>query len=486
MRYFITSILIVFIKIQLVGQISVEVTTLDSFNTTAIGQHGVNGLNATTYNDQIHLTYYFSDNKANTWLLYSIRDGVSLTTDTLAEIVATNSSKSETAIQFDSLGNVWIYAGYTHNNSRYIKAYTMIDSTWEESFSVLQLGSPEHYVVAAPHGEEIGFAYAGIRIPPTENYPIRYASYNGSTWDKVTISEDDKSHKTKPSIAAFNNQLYLTFAESRCPDTLVTRVYTKAEDNWSISAEDVWAGDYNCESIKHLGTKVGSSDQGVYFLYDVHTINDKPIYHRNQGFGWEQIEILSGEELGDGGIVIGSNLVIDEDQTAYWLSQEDSESPALFRVKINGDPGKIAIPHTYDTSLEDMTILNGYLYIYYFEGNYGWPWGKPVTFKEAKVKIDELVQADYPDKASSISLEQNSPNPFSQSTTITIHLPSISDVSLVISDIHGRPIQTLARGKLLSGQYQFPFYADNLSPGMYYYSLVADGKIVTKKMILIP
>jgi photosystem II stability/assembly factor-like uncharacterized protein len=85
------------------------------------------------------------------------------------------------------------------------------------------------------------------------------------------------------------------------------------------------------------------------------------------------------------------------------------------------------------------------------------------------------------------SLKQNYPNPFNPVTTIEFSLPSSGIVSLKIYDIAGREYSTEISGMNLNvGNYKMNFNGSNLSSGVYFYSLVVNGKVInTKKMILV-
>lgn len=82
------------------------------------------------------------------------------------------------------------------------------------------------------------------------------------------------------------------------------------------------------------------------------------------------------------------------------------------------------------------------------------------------------------------SLSQNAPNPFNQSTVIGYYLPeSIQNAMLNIYDMNGVQIKT--KSIIQKGQGNITIDGAELRPGMYYYTLIADGKEVdTKKMIL--
>jgi N-acetylneuraminic acid mutarotase len=83
------------------------------------------------------------------------------------------------------------------------------------------------------------------------------------------------------------------------------------------------------------------------------------------------------------------------------------------------------------------------------------------------------------------SLQQNYPNPFNPGTTITFSIPNKSFTSLKLYNIQGEEIATLVNEELLAGVHSFEWNAQNSPSGVYYYSLVADSKLQSRKMILI-
>lgn len=83
------------------------------------------------------------------------------------------------------------------------------------------------------------------------------------------------------------------------------------------------------------------------------------------------------------------------------------------------------------------------------------------------------------------TLSQNYPNPFNPVTNINYSLPKSGYVTIKIYGITGREIQTLVSEEKLSGSYSLQFNAKNLSSGIYFYQIKANGFIQTKKMILL-
>lgn len=82
-------------------------------------------------------------------------------------------------------------------------------------------------------------------------------------------------------------------------------------------------------------------------------------------------------------------------------------------------------------------------------------------------------------------LEPNYPNPFNPITIIKYQLKDKSPVTLKVYDIMGREVQTLVNTIQESGYYEVPFNGENLSSGIYFYTINAGKYSAVKKMLLI-
>ncbi len=82
-------------------------------------------------------------------------------------------------------------------------------------------------------------------------------------------------------------------------------------------------------------------------------------------------------------------------------------------------------------------------------------------------------------------LQQNYPNPFNPSTYINYSIPNNGHVTLRIYDVLGNEVVQLENGYKTAGNYSYLFDANNLSSGIYFYSLSTANLIVTKKMLLL-
>lgn len=83
-------------------------------------------------------------------------------------------------------------------------------------------------------------------------------------------------------------------------------------------------------------------------------------------------------------------------------------------------------------------------------------------------------------------LNQNYPNPFNPSTNITYDLPKASEVRMEVFNAIGAQVAVLTEGYRSAGTHNVKFNASGYASGMYFYRLIAAGKVIsTKKMLLI-
>ena len=83
----------------------------------------------------------------------------------------------------------------------------------------------------------------------------------------------------------------------------------------------------------------------------------------------------------------------------------------------------------------------------------------------------------------SFELKQNYPNPFNPKTTIRYQLPKGCNVDLNIYNVLGQRITNLVSENKPAGIYLVNWDASALASGFYFYRLVTDQFISTKKML---
>jgi hypothetical protein len=99
------------------------------------------------------------------------------------------------------------------------------------------------------------------------------------------------------------------------------------------------------------------------------------------------------------------------------------------------------------------------------------------------VEVDGYLPSEF-------SLAQNYPNPFNPTTSIQFSLPVDASVTIKIFDMLGEEVAIAANSEFIAGMHKINFEAENLSSGIYFYSLEAEssnGKVFKgmNKMILL-
>ncbi len=82
-------------------------------------------------------------------------------------------------------------------------------------------------------------------------------------------------------------------------------------------------------------------------------------------------------------------------------------------------------------------------------------------------------------------LDQNFPNPFNPTTTISYQLPYASDVELSIYNLLGQKVATLVSERQQVGHYQVSWNAGGFASGVYYYILRTDAGFVQSRKLLL-
>ena len=107
-------------------------------------------------------------------------------------------------------------------------------------------------------------------------------------------------------------------------------------------------------------------------------------------------------------------------------------------------------------------------------------WRRPLS-EMIKTSIDQINTEEV---TGGFELEQNYPNPFYSTTTISYSLPSNEFVILKVFDLQGHEIATLVNEDKPGGINSAVFDGSRLASGIYYYQLKAGEFITTKKLLL--
>ncbi len=106
-------------------------------------------------------------------------------------------------------------------------------------------------------------------------------------------------------------------------------------------------------------------------------------------------------------------------------------------------------------------------------------WRRPLS--EMITSVERLA----PNVPSQFALQQNFPNPFNATTTISFTLPKACRARLSVFDLLGNQVAVLVDRDFAPGEYQVVFEAKDLASGVYFYRLKAEDEVKTRKLVLI-
>ncbi|HSL88016.1 MAG TPA: M14 family zinc carboxypeptidase [Ignavibacteriaceae bacterium] len=108
---------------------------------------------------------------------------------------------------------------------------------------------------------------------------------------------------------------------------------------------------------------------------------------------------------------------------------------------------------------------------------------KQIDFDGTFSYVNE-VEVDY-HGVTEYSLEQNYPNPFNPTTTINYQLSKSADVTIKVYNILGVEVASLVNGLQTAGKHKVEFNAQDLSSGIYFYTIKTEEFTQTRKMLFL-
>ncbi len=157
------------------------------------------------------------------------------------------------------------------------------------------------------------------------------------------------------------------------------------------------------------------------------------------------------------------------DFSAYWAASGDMDGDGRIDIMPNGMAGDG--PNNNRNNAGEAHVVSGRLVAEILGG--------------AITAIGE--EQSVPQQS---TLLQNYPNPFNSQTTISYQLAQAGEIELVVYDLLGQRIATLARGVREAGAHAIEWDGRNqagkdAASGVYVYRLSARGSVLAKKLVLI-
>ncbi len=415
----------------------------------------------------------------------------------------------------------WYQQWFPNLNGSTIKDITFLDSL--TGFAVTTSNSLlQEYILRTTNGGDNWSINYTFNTPSSNRYFFRVIKVDSNTVYAFSWTEMFKTTNRG------NNWALITY-DLPCGDFAVLNKDTILGVSSGGFGGGVWRTTNGGLSWQNIWSNGGSGNPDKIYMYDRNmgfscAISSISFLRKttNGGFNWSDINItddfldmkfvdtLTGwkgtnsiKKTTDGGItwfqqaspnvlsfIVRSISIINKD--SVWLGGD--------AYKIIGNTFYGALCKTtnggtnWDYQIPNMAIDSGrYLNVNFIDTKYGWAYINETGFNDGvhtKVGGNDTTISGVNNNSTielfNYQLFQNYPNPFNPTTTISYILNKSGNISIKVFDISGKEIEELVNKRQQAGSYKTTFNGSKHSSGIYFYSLIIDGKVIdTKKMMYV-
>lgn len=108
-------------------------------------------------------------------------------------------------------------------------------------------------------------------------------------------------------------------------------------------------------------------------------------------------------------------------------------------------------------------------------------WNEVLLWPDTTLIMQNVIGIDDYAFSCDFGLSNNNPNPFNGSTSVKLNLPGAGTVTMTITDVNGRIVETMHTPSLQCGTHQFRI--EVAVPGLYFLTARQSGKTSTIKMV---
>lgn len=258
--------------------------------------------------------------------------------------------------------------------------------------------------------------------------------------------------------------------------------YVKWDDANFYYALNVWDEYYDYAPDEATGWEFDS----IELFFDGDNAKTESLYD-----GTDDIQIRfnlgqEGSELIDEGYGTAANWEWDSSTTNYAVLESDlgwiveAAIPLTdMQIPVGPEFGFEMQLNDNDDPGEDQTRT---MYRWWSNNGNEWQWAN--LFGTAALVSGTGVK-EQPVKIENYNLSQNYPNPFNPTTSISYSVAKMGNVELTVFDLLGKEITTLVNEVKSAGLYTVTFNGNDLSSGVYFYTLTSGDQTFTKKMSLV-
>ena len=293
-----------------------------------------------------------------------------------------------------------------------------------------------------------GTPYDVIRIPSPPSSSGNYPDNNGY-------------YRTYTNSVFVNNTVLVPFYRTEY-DTIAQRIYEQALPGYNIIGIDV----------DNQGQNLISYSGAIHCITHSVGVNEPLLIQHQEledSYPIEQYNVSASIQHQSG---IAS-------ATLFWTTNLEQGYQSLNMTNTGGDNWAAIIE-------ENLSAPNTVYYYIEASANSGKTLSRPLPAPEAYFKFNILEQ-------NNASLSQNNvtniemsvyPNPASAITCIPVNCVESFEGQISLTDVLGKEVTTIYKGKFKSGLNQFFFHANNYAKGMYFIVLDSEQSQIRKRLII--
>jgi hypothetical protein len=252
----------------------------------------------------------------------------------------------------------------------------------------------------------------------------------------------------------------------------IQKVDLKGNFVWDSSAVMISSSQNTEKSYLNL---IPDGDGGAIAIFKTSTDKRNDIYGQkifSTGTYASQILGFTAQVISDS-VKIFWYAANETEGTTYSIYRSGFENPSESDWIIAGSLKKNKKSDTNYYEFYDWPDINGSIYYRIVQKN-----------DRTQSQYSGIEKVDYFRDVVSIVLGQNSPNPFSDTTTISFYLPEEDEITFEFFNSNIETVKKIAEVDYPAGKNEIVFNAEDLEPGIYFYRLKVGKFVDVKKMII--
>jgi hypothetical protein len=250
----------------------------------------------------------------------------------------------------------------------------------------------------------------------------------------------------------------------------------------------------NCDDEGCTNGAGDLNEDGTVNILDIVSLANYILGDSLSDCGMEAADLNSDGNVNILDIVAVANMILggraDDATSAEVLKTDDA-----FLVSANGYIGGIQMILVHDSDFNIILTDDALVAKYVTEGNKTtlvvvMPENDKIFSYTGDFEITEMIIANSSSEVTvntptAFGLSAAYPNPFNPSTSISLHVPMESNVSVQVYDLSGRMISTLLSGVQAKGDYNLIWNAQEQASGMYLVRAETAGSVAVQKILLL-